>query len=40
MNSTDFEQEAIAVKAKELEAYQKSFVSEDGLIDIYLNEKK
>lgn len=40
LNSTDFEQEAIAVKAKELEAYQKSFVSEDDLIEIYLSEKK
>lgn len=40
LNSTDFEQETFAVKAKELEAYQKSFVSEDGLVEIYFSEKK
>lgn len=40
MNSTDFEQEASAVKAKELEAYTKQFISEDGLIEFNLNEKK
>lgn len=40
MNSTDFEQETSAVKAKEMEAYTKQFVSEDGLIEVNLNEKK
>ena len=40
LNSTSFEQETITVKAKELEPYQKSFVSEDGLVEIYLSEKK
>lgn len=40
MNSTDFEMETSAVKAKELEAYTKQFVSEDGLTEFNLNEKK
>ncbi|HEY9560465.1 MAG TPA: hypothetical protein VIR29_06725 [Anseongella sp.] len=40
LNSTEFEQETNAVKAKELEAYAKQFVSEDGLIEFNLNEKK
>ena len=40
LNSINFEQETIAVKAKELAAYQKSFVSQDGLVEIYFSEKK
>lgn len=40
MNSTDFEQETSAVKAKELEAYHKAFVSEDGLVEFSFSEKK
>src|SRR3546814_20339279 len=40
LNSTEFEQETNAVKAKELEAYAKQFVYEDGLIEFNLNEKK
>ncbi|MFB5946456.1 hypothetical protein [Albibacterium profundi] len=40
MNSTDFEEETSAVKAKELEAYTKQFVSEDGLLEFNLNEKR
>lgn len=40
MNSTDFEVKKSAVKAKELEAYTKQFVSEDGLLEFNLNEKK
>src|SRR3546814_1727487 len=40
MNRTEFEQETNAVKAKELEAYAKQFVSDDGLIEFNLNEKK
>src|SRR5690606_2195377 len=40
MNSTDFEVETNAVKAKELEAYTKQFISEDGLLEFNLNEKR
>lgn len=40
MNSTDFEPEATVVKAKELEAYSKQFISEDGLTEFNFNEKK
>lgn len=40
MNSTDFEQETSAVKAKELEAYIKHFLSEDGLIEFNFDTKK
>lgn len=40
MNSTDFEEETSAVKAKELEAYTKQFISEDGLIEFTAQEKK
>ena len=40
LNSTDFEQNTIDVKAKSLEAYHKTFVSEDGLVEITLSEKK
>lgn len=40
MNSTNFEQETSAVKAKELEAYTKQFVSEDGLTEFNFNERK
>lgn len=40
MNSVDFEKETSAVKAKELGAYMKQFVSEDGLLEFSLNEKK
>lgn len=40
MNSTDFETEAAALKAKELEAYTKQFVSDDGLTEFNFNEKK
>lgn len=40
MNSTDFEQEPLVVKAKELEAYSKQFVSEDGLTEFNFNERK
>lgn len=40
LNSTDFEQETITVKAKSLEAYHKTFVSEDGLVEISFMEKK
>lgn len=40
MNNTDFKQETSAVKAKELNAYTKQFVSEDGLIEFNLDEKK
>lgn len=40
LNSIDFEQETSAVKAKALEAYTKQFISEDGLIEFSLNEKK
>ncbi len=40
MNSTDFEQQTIKVQAKELSAYYKRFVSEDGLIEISFDEKK
>ncbi|WP_057940308.1 hypothetical protein [Algoriphagus resistens] len=34
-NSNDFEQEAVGVKAKESEAYQKSFVLEYSLMEIH-----
>jgi len=40
MNSSDFEQQAIVVQAKELSAYYKTFVSEDGLTEISFQEKK
>ncbi len=40
MNSTDFEEETIAVKAKELGAYHKTFVSDDGLTEVSFGEKK
>ena len=40
LNSTDFEQETSAVKAKELGAYHKSFVSEDGLVEFSLAKRK
>ncbi|SJN46944.1 hypothetical protein FM107_15080 [Sphingobacterium sp. JB170] len=40
VNSTDFEQETNAVKAKELGAHHKSFVSEDGLVEFSFSEKK
>ncbi|MEC3879222.1 hypothetical protein [Parapedobacter sp. 10938] len=40
MNSTDFAEEAIVVKAKELGAYHKTFVSDDGLTEISFGEKK
>lgn len=40
MNSTDFEQQASIVKAKELEAYSKIFISEDGLQEFNFQDKK
>lgn len=40
MNSTDFESETAAVKAKELEAYTKQFISDDGLTEFNFNEQK
>lgn len=40
MNSTDFEQETTPVKAKELEAYSKQLLSEDGLTEFNFSEKK
>jgi len=40
MNSNDFDEDSFAVKAKELEAYTKQFVSEDGLTEFNLNERK
>lgn len=40
MNSSDFEEETISVKAKELESYRKIFLSEDELIEIYFNDEK
>ncbi|QDH79611.1 hypothetical protein FKX85_11405 [Echinicola soli] len=40
LNSNGFEKESMAVKAKELGAYHKSFASGDGLIEISFSEKK
>ncbi len=40
LNSTDFEQKTSAVKAKELGAYHKSLMSEDGLVEFSFSEKK
>ncbi|WP_461532305.1 hypothetical protein [Sinomicrobium sp.] len=40
MNSSDFEEQTIEVKAKELSAYYKTFASEDGLTQISFREKK
>jgi len=40
MNSSDFEPETSAVKAKHLEAYTKQFLSEDGLIEFNFDQKK
>lgn len=40
LSNTDFEQKTSAVKAKELGAYAKQFLSEDGLIEFNLDEKK
>jgi hypothetical protein len=40
MNSSDFEQETKAVKAKDLGAYTKQFLSDDGLIEFNLDRKK
>lgn len=40
MNSTDFETQASPVKAKELEAYTKHFLSEEGLLEFNLFEQK
>ena len=40
MNSSDFEEKSFAVKAKELEAYTKQFLSEDGLTEFNLGERK
>ncbi|MGS2760927.1 hypothetical protein [Sinomicrobium sp. M5D2P9] len=40
MNSTDFEQEALVVKAEELGAHHKTFASDDDLIEISFRERK
>lgn len=40
LNSTDFEAEGVAAKAQELEAYSKRLISEDGLTEFYLGERK
>lgn len=40
MNSTDFEQATSAVKAKDLGAYTKQFLSEDGLMEFNFDQKK
>lgn len=39
-SNTEFSETTIAVKPKELEAYHKTFISEDGLTEISLTEKK
>lgn len=39
-SNTKFNATTIAVKPKELEAYHKTFISEDGLTEISLTEKK
>jgi len=39
-SNTKFSETNIAVKPKELEAYYKTFISEDGLTEISLTEKK
>jgi len=39
-SNTKFNETTIAVKPKELEAYHKTFISEDGLTEISLTEKK
>ena len=39
-SNTEFSDTTIAVKAKELEAYHKTFISEDGLTEISFTEKK
>ncbi|SJN36271.1 hypothetical protein FM107_08790 [Sphingobacterium sp. JB170] len=40
LNSTNFDKETFAVRAKTLEAYHKVFTSEDELVEINFNEKK
>lgn len=40
MNSTDFEDGTSAVKAKELGAYYKHFLSDDGLVEFTFDAKK
>lgn len=40
LNSTDFEEETVAIKAKELGPYYKTFASDDGLTQISFQEKK
>lgn len=39
-SNTKFNDTTIAVKPKELEAYHKTFISDDGLIEISLTQKK